>query len=138
MTGYMVDLGALRVVAENIQSVLDELRTLGMNGDQESGSPIENAALSSDDMGSQAMAAVTTDAVQRAHYALRTALHNGGQLIGTLRSIEASYQRTEGQVSGLFGQISNTMGTGTGRLPAGSPTPQQVGSMVNRRLGGGG
>jgi hypothetical protein len=136
MTGYTVDLGALRVVAEGIQSVLDELRTLGMNGEQESGSPIENAALSSDDMGSQALAAITTDALQRAHYALRTALHNGGQLVGVLRRIEASYQRTESQVSSLFGQISNTMGTTTDRVPADSPTPQQLGSMVNRRLGG--
>ncbi len=137
MTGYTVDPGALYVTAESVQAVLDELGNLGLNGEQESGSPIENVALSSDDMGSEALAAITADALLRAHYALRTALHNGGQLVSALGNIRASYLRAESQVSTLFGQIHHALSTATNRSPTGSVDSRpSVGQSANPASGG--
>ena len=132
MTGYTVDPGALYLTAEGIQSVLDELGALGLNGEQESGSPIEDVALSTDEMGSEALALITTDGLQRAHYALRTALHNGQELVGVLRDIHASYQSTEIQVGTLFDDISHDLSTATDRLPKDSPCPVIPGALVGR------
>jgi hypothetical protein len=137
VTGYTVDPGALYVTAESVQAVLDELGNLGLNGEQESGSPIENVALSSDDMGSEALAAITADALLRAHYALRTALHNGGQLVSALGNIRASYLRAESQVSNLFGQIHHALSTATNRLSTGSVASRpSVGQLANPASGG--
>lgn len=137
MSGFLVDLGAMQVVADGIQGVLDELGQLGINGQQESGSPIENVALSSDDMGSAALASLTADALQRAHYALRTALRNGAQTVTVLQRVHAAYQQTEAHVGGLFGQISQDMATATharsGHASVSRGTPGWFGS----RLAGG-
>jgi hypothetical protein len=132
VSGYTVDLGALQVTADGIQAVLDELGQLGINGEQESGSPIENAALSSDDMGSPVLAALVGDALQRAHYALRAMLHNGAQMVSMLRQIQAGYEQTEHQVASLFTQISHDLST----TPP--PVPQTTPGPVADRLSGGG
>jgi hypothetical protein len=137
VTGYTVDLGALQVVAESIQAVLDELGSLGINGEQESGSPIENVALSMDDMGSLMLADITSDALQRAHYALRTALHNATQLAASLRAIEGSYQQVESQVGGLFDQIHHAISTVTTRPAAGAPAHRPAAGSLFGALSGG-
>ncbi len=135
MSGYTVDPGALNVVAEGIQGVLGGMLTLGING--ESGSPIENVALSGDDVGSDILADISADALQRAHYALRAALHNAGQLVTGLRNMEASYQRTENHTSNLFAQINHALNEATQRLPVNSPPPRPMRGTLSYRLDGG-
>ena len=58
MTGFQVDPAALGVTADGVQGVLDELGQLGINGEQTSGSPVENLALSSGDAGNQVVSAI--------------------------------------------------------------------------------
>ncbi len=135
MSGYTVDPGALYVTAEGIQAVLGELCTLGING--ESGSPIENVALSRDDVGSDILAGTSADALQRAHYALRSALHDATQVVGGLRNVQASYQRTENHMSTLFAQISRALNESTDRLPGNTPPPRPVRGTLSYRLAGG-
>jgi hypothetical protein len=132
MDGYQVEVGALAVTADGIQSVLDELGHLGINGEQESGSPIENVALSAEDIGSMVLAQLTADGLERAHYALRTALANATQMAGALREVQAAYQRTDSGVAGVFGQITHDIAdTARRATPDRAPRPvtdRQVGS----------
>lgn len=130
MSGFTVDLGALQVAAQGIQGVLDELGDLGINGEQESGSPIENVALSQEDAGSLVVAAIVADALQRAHYALRTALHNGTALVAYLRQAAAAYQGVETQVGDLFNTIHHDLTTPpVGRAGAGSVFSKLAGGV---------
>lgn len=142
MSGYTVDLGALRVTAQGIQSVLDELGDLGMNGEQESGSPIEDVSLSAADAGSAAVAMLVAGALQQAHYALRTALHNGNELVAFLHQAAGSYQTVENQVGEMFTTIHRDLTTpapGSGTTPAAAPADRAgSGSLFTRLVGGGG
>ena len=130
-SGYTVVLGALDVVANGIQSVLDELGNLGINGQQESGSPIEDVALSIEDAGSLQVSQIVSDGLGRAHYALRTALANATQMVGMLRQIKTEYQHAETGAADLFGQISKDITAARRAVPA-PPQSLVSGGSPNR------
>jgi excreted virulence factor EspC (type VII ESX diderm) len=108
-TGFDVDPGALAVTAEGVQGVVDELGQLGMDGEQASGSPVTNLALSADDCGSSVMSAGLADVLDRAHYVLRDLVGNAEQLVTRLRTSRTRYQQVESTVAGKFEGLSEAL-----------------------------
>jgi hypothetical protein len=109
MTGFQVDPAALGVTSEGVQGVLDELGQLGINGEQTSGSPVENLALSGDDAGNQVVSVILGEVLGRAHYVLRDLVGNAQQMVSRLRSNQTHYQQVEHAISGKFIDLSNAL-----------------------------
>jgi hypothetical protein len=109
MTGFQVDPAALGVTADGVQGVLDELSQLGVNGEQTSGSPVENLALSSDDAGNQVVSAVLGEVLGRAHYVLRDLVGNAQQMVSRLRSNQTHYQQVEHAITSKFVDLGNAL-----------------------------
>ena len=109
MTGFQVDPAALGVTADGVQGVLDELGQLGVNGEQTSGSPVENLALSTDDAGNQVVSAILGEVLGRAHYVLRDLVGNAQQMVARLRSTQSHYQQVEHAITSKFVDLSDAL-----------------------------
>ena len=92
---YGVDLDSLKQTAAGIQDVLDELNSLGMHGEAESGAPIEQLALSSHDMGDGKLADGVNELLKRAHYHIRGLLTKAEATVGKLTDTRSTYQKAE-------------------------------------------
>jgi hypothetical protein len=113
-TGFQVDPAALAVTADGVQGVLDELGRLGVNGEQISGSPVTNLALSLAAAGTVLVSGVLGDLLDRAHYVFRDLLANAEQMVTRLRSTRTHYQQVEHTIAGKFANLGDAL--------AGAPT----------------
>lgn len=109
MTGFQVDPAALGLTAEGVQGVLDELDQLGINGEQTSGSPVENLALSTDDAGNQVVSAILGEVLGRAHYVLRDLVGNAQQMVARLQSTQTRYQQVEHAITSKFTDLTDAL-----------------------------
>jgi hypothetical protein len=109
VTGFQVDPAALAVTAEGVQGVLDELGRLGVNGEQLSGSPVTNLAVSSDDSGNPLVSVLLSQLVDRAHYVLRDLLGNTELLVSRLQSTRTRYQQVEHAITSRFTDLGNAL-----------------------------
>jgi hypothetical protein len=100
--GFEVDPGALRVTAEGVQGVLDELGRLGMNGQQASGSPVTALKLSSADVGDDLIATTLGTLLDRAHYVYRELIGNAEQTVHRLTTNATHYEDVENQIVAKF------------------------------------
>jgi hypothetical protein len=119
MTGFLVDPAALSVTAEGVQAVLDELGQLGINGEQLSGSPVTNLALSAADAGNQLVSVLLGQLLDRAHYVFRGLLGNSEMLVTQLRATRTRYQQVEHAITSKFTDLGDALlgapATGGGR-----------------------
>jgi len=109
MTGYQVDPDALAVTAQGVQSVLDELGQLGLNGAQASGSPVTNLALSADAAGDELVSAILGELLDRAHYVFRDLLRNAEQIVTRLQTNRTHYQQVEQDITAKFAEMGNAL-----------------------------
>jgi hypothetical protein len=109
MTGFQVDPAALAVTAEGVQGVMDELGQLGINGEQTSGSPVINLALSRDDAGDELVSTALGQVLDRAHYVLRDLLGNAEQMVTRLQTNRTHYQQVEHDVADKFRELGSAL-----------------------------
>lgn len=96
MTGAMgVDLRGLQETEQGIRETLDILREVGMHGQEESGSPIEQLGLGSQELGDPRLADTLDDLLARAHYVFRELLGDGRDMVRALADTRTTYQRVE-------------------------------------------
>jgi hypothetical protein len=109
VTGFQVNPAALAVTAEGVQGVLDELGRLGINGEQASGSPATNLAVSGDDSGDQLMSVLLGQLLDRAHYVLRDLLGNTELLVTRLQSTRTHYEQVEHAITSTFTELGDAL-----------------------------
>jgi hypothetical protein len=109
MTGFQVNPAALGVTAEGVQGVLDELGQLGINGEQASGSPVENLALSTAEAGDQVVSLILGEVLGRAHYVLRDLLGNAQQMVTRLQTTQTHYQQVEQAITAKFSDLGRAL-----------------------------
>jgi hypothetical protein len=109
VTGFQVHPDALAVTAEGVQGVLDELGRLGVNGEQLSGSPVTNLALSTDDAGDQLVSVLLGQLLDRAHYVFRDLLGNTELLVSRLQFTRTHYQQIEHAITSKFTELGNAL-----------------------------
>jgi hypothetical protein len=108
-SGFQVDPAALSVTAEGVQGVLDELGRLGINGEQESGSPVTNLGLSVGDAGNAVVSVIVGELLGRAHYVLRDLLGNAEQMVARLQTSRTRYQQAEHAIAGKFTDLGTAL-----------------------------
>jgi hypothetical protein len=131
VSGFDVDLTALRMISSGLRDVLDEMSQLGMHGQETSGSPIESVEMSDAEMGDQPANAIFGDAMMRAHYTLHTVLRSAAAMSGKLDATVAAYEHTEAQVGEMFVSIHQMLVTAS---HYGEP---KSGTLGGRLAGGG-
>lgn len=124
MTGAMgVDLRGLQKTEQGIQETLAVLREIGMHGQEESGSPIEQLGLGSQELGDARLANTLDDLLARAHYVFRELLGDGHDMVQALADTRTTYQRVEDSIVRGLESLAPTLDPR--RNPLGSDDEQQ-------------
>jgi hypothetical protein len=109
--GYSWDQDAIDEFARGQQNALDVLREVGWDGDEASGDPLEDLALSADDLGApDVVAATLADLLEQAHYEAGDRFKAGLAMVDLLRATGEAYQQVETDSAASFSRLTNGLG----------------------------
>lgn len=107
---YGVDLAALKATADGLQSIMDQMRELGVHGEETTGSALEDLALSTTDVYDAEVQRTLADYLERMHYSTRTMLTHTDEMVGNLQDTRTAYQKAEDGAADFFGKVGHTIG----------------------------
>ncbi len=122
MSGYSVDLGALKAAEQGMDATIGELRKAGFHGQERSGHTVQAWKLDVDETGHQVITDGLNAFLDRAGWWIRGLIADTEDTVRALADTRAWYEKTEQDIAdGLTSLLSMTFGNPMGERQQAAP-----------------